>query len=151
MSASLLAEAGPRIRPNGIRNLAWGCFALAIYLVFNGLLVARGMVSFASGAYLLSGLETMGPAIYLLVACVLALLGFMLLRGWSIARRLAIIASALLLAGAMMPISSAVIYAHVFGIVIHGAKIIVAVMLIRYLLQPEVVDYFSAETGSPRT
>jgi hypothetical protein len=30
--------------------------------------------------------------------------------------------------------------------VIHGTKIIAAIIAIRYLLQPEVVDYFSAKS-----
>ncbi len=147
MGSSLFAEAGPRVRPAGVRFLALACLALGIYIGINGLLVMVGTVSFASGAYLLGGMETMGSTIYFLVALVLTGLGFALFRGWRWSRRVAIMAAALLFAGAVMPVSSAVIDARILSIVTQGAKIIAAIVVIRYLLQPEVVDYFSAKNG----
>jgi hypothetical protein len=141
---SLFVETPSRHRPDGIRALALGLLTLAVYLAINGLLVMLGVVSFASGAYLLGGLETMGPLIYFIVASLVAGLGFGLLRGWRWARRVAVIAAGLLIAGAVMPLSGAVAYSHIFGVIIHGAKIILAIVIIRYLLQPEVVEWFSA-------
>jgi hypothetical protein len=84
----------------------------------------------------------MGPLLFLVLAAVLALLGWGLLRGWNWTRRLAVVAAGLLLATAVMPVSAAVIYFHPLALVIHGTKIIAAIMAIRYLLLSEVVDYF---------
>jgi hypothetical protein len=148
---SLFADTGPLVRPDGVHWLGLGCFALAAYLAINGLLVMLGVVSFASGAYWLGGLETMGPLIYLIVAAAVAVLGFGLLRGWRWMRRIAIIAAGLLVATAVMPLSGAVAYSHIFGVVIHGAKVILAIVIIRYLLQSEVVEWFSAKSGSRST
>lgn len=140
---SLFADTTPRVRPEGVRLLAAGCFALAAYLAANGLLVMAGVVSFASGTYVLGELVTMGPLLYFIVAVLLAGLGVALLKRWPWSRRLAVIAAGLLVAGSVMPVSAAVIYSQVAGIVIHGAKIILAIVIIRYLLQPEVREWFA--------
>ncbi len=130
---------------------AWATLVLAAYLFVNGLLVLFGMVSFASGAYLLGGLETMGFVIYLLVALALAILGLSLRKGWRWSRRAVIIAAGFLIAGAVSPVSTAMIYSQVWEIAIHGAKVVLAIVIIRYFLQPEVVDYFTARNGSQST
>jgi hypothetical protein len=57
----------------------------------------------------------------------------------------------LLIATAVMPVSSAVIGIRIAGILIHGTKIIAAIIAIRYFLQPEVVDFFSAKSGQRAT
>jgi hypothetical protein len=126
-----------------VKTIAVVCFALAAYLLVNGILVLAGILSLASGSYLLGEYTTMGPALYLIVALALAGLGLGLLRAWNWTRRLAFVVAALLLATAVMPISAAVIYFHPLPLVIHGAKIIAAIVAIRYLLLSEVVDYFS--------
>jgi hypothetical protein len=133
-------------RPPGLRVIAFACFGLAAYLFVNGALIVAGAVSFASGRYLLGEYASMGPVIYLVVATVLAVLGFGLLRGWGLIRRLTIIAAAFLIATSVLPISAAVAYFQIVGIVVHGLKIIIAVIAIRYLVQPEVVEYFSGKS-----
>src|SRR5512140_248151 len=144
---SILDEPQPRARPAGVRMISIVCFALAAYLVVNAALIVAGIVSLASGAYIVGEFSTMGPILYFLVACGLVGLGFALLKGWSLARRAAIIAAALLLATAVMPVSAAVIYGNISAMIIHGAKIIAAIIAVRYLLLPDVVDYFSARTS----
>ena len=139
----LFGDATPRVRPEGVRLLALGCLALAAYVAVNGVLLALGLVSFASGAYILGELTVMGPLIYFIVGALGVGLGVSLLRGWRWSRVVAIVAAASFIAGAAMPLSAAVIYSQVAGIVINGAKIILAIVIIRYLLQPEVVDWFS--------
>lgn len=140
---SLFTEASPSIRPEGVRWLGLSCLAMGAYIAVNGVLVALGTVSFASGAYVLGELTVMGPLIYFIVAALVAALGICILRGWRWSRRLAIVAAALLIAGAALPLSAAVVYSQVAGIVIHGAKIILAIVIIRYLMQPEVADWFA--------
>jgi len=144
MSHSFLSERGPSSRPPIVKAAAIACFALGIYLVANGALIAFGVLSLASGAYVLGEYSTMGPLLYFVVAGTLFLIGLGLMRRWNWSRRLAIIAAALVMATAVMPVSSAVIYFHLAGIVIHGVKIIAAIIAIRYLLQPEVVEWFRA-------
>jgi hypothetical protein len=141
---SLLATPKPRTRPAGVRAMAIGCFVLAAYLFVNAILVFAGVLSLASGAYLLGEYTTMGPVLFLLVAWALAGLGAALWRGWNWSRRVAVVACGFLVALSVIPVSSAVIDQRVIAIFLHGAKIILAIVCIRYLLQPEVVEYFSA-------
>jgi hypothetical protein len=143
MAISVISDAWPRVRPAGVRVIALVCFGIGAYLLVNGFLILAGMMSLASGAYLLGEYSTMGPLIYLTVAVALAGLGIALLRGWRWARRLAIVACALLVAAAVIPVSTAVIDGRVFAIFFHGLKIIAAIIAIRYLLLSEVVDYFA--------
>jgi len=76
---------------------------------------------------------------------VLLAAGIGLHRGWRFFRRLAIVVAALLMATSLLPISAAVAYFQIVPLIIHGIKIILAVMAIRYLLQPAVVEFFSAK------
>jgi hypothetical protein len=144
---SILDEPQPRTRPAGVRVIAIVCFVLAAYLVVNAALIVGGVVSLASGAYIVGEFSTMGPVLYFLVASVLFGLGFALLKGWSLARRVAIIVAALLLATAVMPVSAAVIYGNIPAMIIYGAKIIAAIIAVRFLLLSDVVDYFNARTS----
>lgn len=147
MSVALESNNEARARPVGIAVLAVACCALGTYLAGNGALVAAAVVSFASGRYLLGEYASMGPILYFGVALALAALGVGLLRAWRIVRRLTIVAAALLLATSVLPISAAVAYFQIGALVIHGLKIILSVMAIRYLLQEEVVEYFSAKSA----
>lgn len=146
MTASLLQEPAPRTRPSGIRVLAIICFLLAAYLLGSGVLVLLAAIPLASGRYLLGDYVTMGPAIYFAAAVAFLLLGFGLLRGWRLFRRLAIVAAALLMATSLIPVSAAVTYFQIVPLILHGLKIILAIMAIRYLLQPEVVEFFNARS-----
>ena len=102
---------------------------------------------------MLGDIAIMGPLIYFIVAVAMATLGYGLLRGWRWTRRLAQVAAALLISGTVVSISSAVMYSQVFGIILHGAKIVLAIVIIRYLMQPEVVEWFGrprrSESGAP--
>ncbi len=138
-------------RPAGIQIIAFACFALAGYLLVLGILVATAVAPFAFGRYILGDYASMGPVLYFFAGLALVVLAIGLLRGWSFMRRFSIIAAALLLGTSVLPISAAVAYFQIAGIVVHGLKIIVAVVAIRYLLQPEVVDYFSARSARRST
>lgn len=145
MAAILFDNSSSHLRPSGIRILAIVCFLLAAYLFGSGVLVSIGSIPLASGRYLLGDYVTMGPVLYFAVAAASIVLGVGLLRGWRVIRRLAIIAAALLMATSILPISAAVTYFQIGPFLLHGAKIILAIMAIRYLLQPEVVEFFSAK------
>ena len=150
MVATLLDDPQPRVRPSGIRILAVVCFLLALYLLVSGALILIGAIPLASGRYLLGDYVTMGPVIYFVTAAVLGLLGIGLYKGWRLMRRFAIVAAALFMATSILPVSAAVAYFQMVPLAIHGAKIILAVMVIRYLLQAEVVEWFNAR-GVPRS
>jgi hypothetical protein len=147
VSTSLFPADKPQVRPTGVLLLAFAHLALGAYLIGNGLLVLLHAVSFASGSYLLGGLEIMGPAIYFLIGLALCGIGLGLMRGWRWSRWGAIVAAALLLVGAIMPVSAAVIYFQLWNIVTQGVKVILSIVIIRFLLQQEVVDFFSAKSG----
>ena len=145
MAAILLDEQPPRMRPAGIRILAGVCFVLAAYLLGSAILILAGVISLSSGRYLLGEYAIMGPVAYIGGALVLLAAGIGLHRGWRFFRRLAIVVAALLMATSLLPISAAVAYFQIVPLIIHGIKIILAVMAIRYLLQPAVVEFFSAK------
>ena len=151
---SVLTDTTPQSRPSGIRILALICFILAVYLAVGGILVLAGVVPLSIGRYFLGDYVIWGPALYGLVAAVFVVVRIGLLRRWTFARRLAIVAAALLIATSVLPISAAVAFFQMLPLAIHGAKVILAVIAIRYLLQPEVVEWFSAasrRSTSPAT
>ena len=142
MTTQLFTDEKERTQPRGVKAIAIVCFCIAGYLLLNAVLIVAGVLSLASGAYLLGEYAMMGPMLFVLIAVALVMMGWGLLHGWNWTRRLAVVASALLLATAVMPVSAAVIYFQPLALIIHGSKIIAAIVAIRYLLQAEVVDYF---------
>ena len=135
MSAELLTDTCAVARPIGIRILSGASFLIAAYLFGSGILILLGAIPLASGRYFLGEYVNWGPALYFLVATGFAVLGVGLMRGWRSMRRLAIIAAALLVATSLLPISAAVTYFQIAPLVLHGVKIVLAIMAIRYLLQ----------------
>lgn len=135
------------MRPSGVRVIAIACFVMTALLLIDAVMIMAHFFSLASGRYLIGEYTTMGPTIFFVAAAVLIALGIGLLRGWGFARRLAIVAAALFLATSALPLSAAVGYFQIAGIVIHGGKIILAIIAIRYLLLPEVVEFFNAKSG----
>lgn len=146
----LLSEQTPRDRPGGIRILSAISFLLGAYLVASGALVSLGAMALSSGRYLLGEYVNMGPALYFAAGAALMLLGLALYRGWRVARRTAIIASAMLIATSLLPVSAAVTYFQIAPLLLHGIKVVLAIMAIRYLLQPDAVAFFTAK-GVPRS
>jgi hypothetical protein len=146
----LLAKTEPHLndRPPGITIAAVLFFALAVYLLASALLVALHVVAFTTAAWLLGGLETMGPVIYLVVALVAALIGWGLLRLHTWARHLASVAAGVVFVLSIPTISGAVAYSQVPVIAREGLKIIFCVVLFRYLNTGPVAAAF-AETRKP--
>ncbi len=84
----------------------------------------------------------MGPGIFFLAAGTSTALGLALLRRWPGARRGAILLFALFGGAAIPAISSAVVEFRWLFMVSEGAKLLSSVLVIFYLMQPEVVAYF---------
>jgi hypothetical protein len=129
-------------RPNVIWLIASLCWIGAGFLVITGVLIALGRAPLRSGAYVLEGLEVMGPAMFFLTALIATAIGFALLRRWPGGRRIAMLLFAFFGLAAVPAISSAVAEFRWFATVTEGLKPFFAVLMIFHLMQPEVVDYF---------
>lgn len=105
------------------------------------MLASPGAVSMAAGASLLGGLELAGPYMFLLVAAVAALIGWGLLRMYSWARRVTILAA---FAGFVMliPSVSAAAIDFRWSLVTGGLGIIVRMVVVWYLWQTQVAEQF---------
>lgn len=134
-------------RPAGVTAIVALCVTLAIVaLVFAALLVA-GQVSLSAGAFLLGGgFEQLGPLAFGLYSAVLLLLAVGLWKRWNWARRAGILVAVAGIAFAVPAISSAVADSRIVAIVREGAQIIVRVMIVFYLSQEPVKEWFAAQS-----
>ena len=106
------------------------------------MLFLPGLLSMSAGAFLLNGLETAGPILFLLAAAAGGLTGWGLLRLNQWARR---IAAVLVLVGVVMlipSVSSSVVDFRVGTLVWGGLGVIVRVMIAWYLWQPWTREAF---------
>ena len=114
-----------------------------VSVVFAVLLLI-GRVSLSTGAVLLGGgLEQLGPVVFLLQGAVAALLALGLWKGWRWSRLAAVAYCA---AGVLMAVpatSSAVVDARVLAIVREGLQIMARVVVIYYLAQEPVKEWFA--------
>lgn len=118
------------------------CWLSAAFLVITGLLTTFAILPLRSGAFLLEGLELRGPVIFFLAAAASTSIGLALMLRWLGARRLGILFFALFGFAAIPSISSAVIEFRWLIIVTEGLKLLSSVLVIFYLMQPDVVAYF---------
>lgn len=123
-------------RPAGVVAAA-GVFALlGVYLLVCAALITTGKASFTVGAWLLGGVETMGAGIYgatAVFAFVLAA-GLFAMKNW--ARNVGLVVCGLVFFLTIPTISGAVAYVRVGGVVREGIKLIVCVVVFRYLYRP---------------
>ena len=90
------------------------------------------------------GLEQMGPLAFLLHAALLLMLAAGLWRRWRWARRIAVLVAVTGIALAVPAISSAVVDSRVFAIAREGLQIIARVLVVFYLSQEPVKEWFAA-------
>ncbi len=132
-------------RPAGIRAIIVFCAALAIISLAYARLTFAGRVPLSAGAWLLGGgLEQLGPVAFLIYAAVLLVLSLALARRWSWARRAAILVAVGGIALIVPAVSSAVVDFRFFTIVREALQIIVRVMVVFYLSQEPVKDWFAS-------
>lgn len=144
-SMSLLNSVSPsQERPGGVVAIVAICGLLStIALAFVALLLA-GLVPLSAGAFLLgAGMEQLGPLAFLLYGGVLAVLAVALWRRWKGARRAAIALAAAGVALALPAVSSAVVDGRTLAIAREGLQIMVRVILIYYLSQEPVKEWFA--------
>lgn len=131
-------------RPAGITTIAALCVVLAGWALACAALLAAGRIPLSAGAWLLGGgFEQLGPLAFVFYAVLLAALALALWRRWRWARRTAILLAVAGIALAVPAISSAVTDARVFAIVREGLQIIVRVMIVFYLTQEPVKEWFA--------
>src|SRR5690242_20851256 len=102
--------------PRGVIASALVFLGLGAYLVIAAVLIFFGLVSFTTGSWLLGGMETMGPVLYVLIASVAITIGGGLLRLRNWARRVASIAAGVVFVLSIPIISGAVAYSQIFSI-----------------------------------
>jgi len=141
---ALTSPSDGRSRPAGVTLIGTIFLLIAgLHLAF-ALLTWGGMVSLASGAFLLGGgLEIYGPVMFAMSAFLFSRAGFGLLKmsGWS--RYLAIGLAALGVYMLVPAVSSAVFDYRRHALTTSGIQVIVRVAAIWYMLQEPVKDAFA--------
>ena len=131
-------------RPAGVNALIALCVMFSAAAFVFAALILAGRVPLSSGAFLLGGgFEQLGPLAFLLYATVLLILAFGLWNRWRWARRVTLLVAVAGIAIAVPAISSAVADSRVFAIVREGAQIMVRVLIVFYLSQEPVKDWFA--------
>jgi hypothetical protein len=130
-------------RPAGVSAIVLLCVTLAVVSLLYAALIIAGQVPLSAGAWLLGGgLEQLGPLAFVLHSALLVPLALALWRRWRWARRAAILVAVGGVALAVPAISSAAADSRVFAIAREGMQIIVRVLVVFYLSQGPVKDWF---------
>lgn len=131
--------------PRGVIAIAALCGLLAVISFGLAVLLLAGSVPLSAGAALLGGgMEQLGPFAPLLYGAILAVLGTALWRRWRGARRIAMLFAGAGIALGVPGISSAVADARVIAIFRDGTQIIVRMLVIYYLSQEPVKEWFAS-------
>jgi len=131
-------------RPAGIMAILGLCVLGALCSLAFAALIATGRAPLSAGAFLLGGgLEQLGPAVFLIYAALLLSLAVALAKRWRWARRAAILVAVAGLALAVPAVSSAVMDSRLSAIAREGLQIIVRVVVVFYLTQEPVRDWFA--------
>ncbi len=141
---SLLQLEAVRERPTVVTLLICISFASALLAAGLSVLLILGAVSLSSGAFLLGGgMEQLGPVAFVLYAIITAILGWgmLLRRQW--ARRFGIVLAVAGIAVAVPAISSAVVDGRAAAIAREGMQIIVRVVIVYWLVQEPVREWFA--------
>ena len=131
-------------RPAGVTAIVALSIVLGLTSLTFALLIATGRIPLSTGAFLLGGgLEQLGPVAFLLYAALLLFLAISLWRRLRFARRATVLAAILGIALAVPAVSSAVMDLRLFAIAREGLEISVRVMIVFYLSQEPVKEWFA--------
>jgi hypothetical protein len=131
--------------PAGVNAIVALCLVSALTSLAFALLIVAGRIPLSSGAFLIGGgREQSGPVAFLLYAALMILLVVALWRRWRWARRIVIIVAVIGIAMAVPGLSSAVMDSRIAAIGREGLQIIIRVIVVYYLSQEPVKDWFAA-------
>lgn len=134
----------PRDRPAGVVAICALCAIAGVTSLTIAALLATGRVPLSTGALLLGGgLEQMGPVAFLIYAAIVIVLAVALWKRWRWARRAAILIAVTGIALAVPALSSAVMDSRTFAIAREGLQVLIRVMVIYYLSQEPVKEWFA--------
>jgi hypothetical protein len=132
-------------RPGGVAAIALAFTLAAAYLAGVGvlMLLRPGLLSMSAGAFLLHGLETAGPIMFLLAAGAGALIawGVFGLHPW--ARRAAAFVALIGVVMLLPAVSSSVVDFRISTLMGNGLGVILRVMIAWYLGQPWTREAFA--------
>ncbi len=132
-------------RPAGVAAIAALCVIVALAALALAVLLAVHAVPLSSGAFLLGGgLEQLGSIAFLLYAAIMITLAVALWKRWRWSRRIAIVVAVLGIVMAVPGLSSAVMDSRIFAIGREGLQIMIRVIVVYYLSQEPVKDWFAA-------
>jgi hypothetical protein len=131
-------------RPAGVTAIVALCVVTALTSLGFALLITTGRIPLSSGSFLLGGgLEQLGSIAFLLYAALLVVLAVALWKRFRFARQATLLVAIIGVAMAVPAISSAVMDSRVFAIAREGLQIIVRVMIVFYLTQEPVKEWFA--------
>ncbi len=121
--------------------------ACGLYLGGAGvlLLVSPGAIPLAYAASLLSGLETLGPYMFLIAAVTAGLIAWGMTRRSNLARRAAIVIAVGGIAAMVPSVSAAVMMVQPRALVLGGLGVIVRVIFAWSLMRSEVAQEFTSK------
>jgi hypothetical protein len=131
-------------RPAGVAGISVLCAIVGITSLVVAALLTAGRIPLSTGAFLLGGgLEQLGPVAFVLYAAILLLLAMALWKRWRWARRATLLLAVIGIALAVPALSSAVMDTRAFAIAREGMQIIARVVVVYYLSQDPVKDWFA--------
>lgn len=132
-------------RPAGVTAIVALCVIVGVAALAFALLLTAHVVPLSSGAFLIGGaLEQLGVIAFLLYAALMFVLAVALWSRWPWARRIAILVAAIGVAMAVPGLSSAVMDSRILAIAREGLQIMIRVIVVYYLSQEPVKDWFAA-------
>jgi hypothetical protein len=134
-----------RERPSGVTAVAALCLVVALAALALAVLLAAHAVPLSSGAFLVGGgLEQLGPIAFLVYAAIMIALAVALWKRLRWARPIAIAIAVLGIAMSVPGLSSAVMDSRIFAIGREGLQVMIRVVVVFYLSQEPVKDWFAA-------
>ena len=129
----------------GVTAIAALCVIVGVVALGFAALATAQVVPLSSGAFLIGGgLEQLGPVAFLLYATLMLSLAVFLWRRSRWSRRVAILVAVIGIAMAVPSLSSAVMDSRLFAIAREALQIILRVVVVFYLSQEPVKDWFAA-------